>query len=136
MEKQDVIKKAYQDAGVDWELVKDYVDDNGWINIAHHTFTDEVFNLIKSFLRECDIKGALEYRPKSLAGIEDNNGWITIEGEDTNILPTEKGDYFGLYPDGSISCFFFNPEDDFDRELFLTELTHWQPIIKPSKPLY
>lgn len=73
------------------------------------------------------------YRPKSLSGIEKNQNWkrIDIEG-----LPAEKGDYFGYYPDGSISCFWFNPDDDFDRDLFSTELTHYQEITKPKPPIF
>ena len=135
--KEQKIKEAY---GEHWESMKEFVDENGWLMSSTFLKTNsrlyreigKVFRNIKTEFK----KNSFDYRPKQLSGIENNNGWISMEGEITNILPTEKGDYFGLYPDGTISCFFFNPEDDFDRELFLTELTHYQPIIKPNPPIY
>lgn len=142
MTKQEKIQEAYIAAGVDWEAVKEYVDEDGWCKWVIKTPKDMVRNFLdnKDLYDKSSKNEPMAFktfvRPKSLRGIEDNAGWINMEGEDVNILPTEKGDYFGLYPDGTISCFFFNPEDDFDRELFLTELTHYQPIVKPSLPLY
>lgn len=132
--KETKIKEAYESAGVDWEQVKEYVDNNGWLDISPSNFSNELFTTLKPFLRGCNTKGALEYSPKSLSGIETNNGWITIESEKD--LPNETDSYFVLYKTGDIICHHFSPNSDFDRILFLEEFTHYQPIVKPKPPIY
>lgn len=68
--KQEAIKKAY---GEHWETVKDYVNENGYIN---RDLYREIYGNLKSAGR--NVVDMLA-RPKSLQGIEYNNGWIKIE---------------------------------------------------------
>lgn len=132
MKKQEKIQEAY---GEYWEAVKSFVDtEDGWC-------TDKYYNKI-----DCPLpKGNIEYeskyirvddgermvdvyqwRPKSLQGIEDNNGWIKV-GED-NIIPYD-GDLWGVMKNGDI--FSFSENDFIAKGL----LTHYQPIIKPQLPI-
>lgn len=79
----------------------------------------------------------IKFRPKSLKGIENNNGWIKIESEKD--LPTDDT----MYRSG-----FFKKDGEFyqDNNLFnlkttlqaLTQnhYTHYQLINKPESPLY
>jgi len=141
--KANAIKVAY---GEHWQTVEMEVDENGWFSSG--TTDRQVFeHQLRSIGIDAsmiDQKGVLDpvtwnktkfMRPKSLRGIEDNNGWTKIETNASN-LPNEMGDFFGLFPDGTISCFWFNPDDNFDIDLFTNELTHYQPIIKPQPPIY
>lgn len=132
--KEQVIKNAYISAGVDWEQVKEYVDNNGWLDISPSNFSNELFTTLKPFLRGCNTKGALEYSPKSLSGIENNNGWITIESEKD--LPPD-GHYWTINKNGEINA---SPklvdETCNDNQYWLSTFTHYQPILKPKPPIY
>lgn len=74
------------------------------------------------------------FRPKSLQGIETNNGWIKIESEDD------------LPKDYEISYHAWNSESDRDyyvtnmwtiiNRYHLGSVTHYQPIEKPKPPIY
>ena len=70
--KQEAIKKAY---GEYWEAVKDFVDENGWID-----FLEDIQRIMYFFHDSDNIEVFKStWRPKSLQGIENNNGWIKIE---------------------------------------------------------
>lgn len=79
------------------------------------------------------------FRPKSLLGIENNNGWVKINRESD--LPNEDFDCFiidkikGLitgqwkqYPDEA--------EDKRARTYWIKNATHYKLIKKPKMPLY
>jgi len=128
MEKQEVIKKAY---GEHWETVKDYVYENGWF---------EVKKVVGSFWEtklELDVvESPRRVRPKSLQGIENNNGWIKIESEAD--LPKEEVDYWCINM-GVLEHLTFYQGKFYDESHSynpITYITHYQPIQKPLKPLY
>jgi hypothetical protein len=76
-------------------------------------------------------------RPKSLHGIETNNGWIKIESEAD--LPKEKGDYWCIDRFVNVNPYatFFDPESFISlNERWMHRYTHYQPIIKPQPPIY
>jgi len=70
----------------------------------------------------------LIYRPKSLQGIETNNGWIRLQGI-ANEITTDK-DIYILNKLGEIEI---NLSGDY---LEIGYATHYQPIIKPQPPIY
>lgn len=72
MTKQEAIKKAYGDF---WEQVKEYVSENGWCNSYWNT---RVFFNADTMPKQNPVR----WRPISLNGIDNNNGWIKIESED------------------------------------------------------
>lgn len=138
--KEEKIREAY---GGYWEIVKYFVDQNGFI-WEYSIFSKTKNNLLENI--ECENK-LLKYsevgnspmfylRPKSLQGIENNNGWIKIESEDD--LPKE-GHYWVFTKKGEIIDspkysdyeFMFN-----DNKYWLENFTHYKPIQRPEKPIY
>lgn len=91
MTKIDVIKRAYEDAGVDWDKISRKVDDNGFADMyyVNPIFTNLAGNDIESM--DADDKHCRFWRPITLKGIETNNGWTRIESEKD--LPMEEGTY-------------------------------------------
>lgn len=138
MTKEDKIKQSY---GEHWEIVKDYVDENGWIkddkkalryHLVYEVFKDKMDIEITSF--------SPKVRLKSLQGIENNNGWINIESEDD--LPKQTNNLWLLANDGSLIlgkwCIFQKIFKTTSGNNFDTDgvfFTHYQPIIKPDLPL-
>lgn len=126
--KQESIKKAY---GEYLEEVRRCIDEKGWCS----------FNLKKYFKEDLiDSKvyrDKLLYRPKSLQGIENNNGWIKIESEDD--LPKE-----GMHHSILLDSDCINGYRNYDVIVFYEvnsryrkkEISHYKPIEKPLKPLY
>jgi hypothetical protein len=141
MSKEEKIKEAY---GQYWEKVKDFVDENGYIDgvmiknkigIVPNNFIEKFQPLVSMF------------RPKSLQGIENNNGWIKIESESD--LPTCDGEYFVNAKGINNNKQFFirswlNAKKDFNDNWVFTEYpkewlelySHYQPITKPKPPIY
>ena len=85
-------------------------------------------------------------RPKSLRGIENNNGWIKIESE--NDLPKDKSidvivdskPYQGFIYEANCGLFCcienrYN-QNELSEIIEANLITHYQPIFKPAIPLY
>ena len=122
--KQEAIKKAYSEY---WENVKDYVDENGWIDNNISKFT---FGQLKNL--DLEYKNDVLFRPKSLQGIENNNGWVKIESE-ADLPNNEK---VWIYTSNNrvlisskavLNWVLKNPDN---------KITHYQPIEKPKPPIY
>ena len=126
--KQEAIKNAY---GECWEKVKDYIDNDGYIDNSIPKFT---FGQVKNL--DLEYKNDVLFRPKSLQGIENNNGWIKIESEKD--LPKVSGLYFGKdYEFGTDMMYFdFETKKWEDSNGYLQNVTHYQPIKKPKPPIY
>ena len=73
------------------------------------------------------------FRPKSLQGIETNNGWICIESEED--LPKEKCVLL-VYPEFENQFVFHFYNDKKCKETLMKNHTHYQPIEKPKPPIY
>ncbi len=123
MTKQEKIQEAY---GKYWEVVYEYVDKNGWCSAYWKTKT----YFQTEFTSE-------KWRPKSLTGIEDNNGWIKIESEDD--LPKE-----GMHHSILLDSDCINGYKNYDVIVFYEvnsryrkkEISHYKPIEKPKPPIY
>jgi hypothetical protein len=130
MTKEEIIKNAYVQY---WDKVKNNVDENGWCDGSYNlTYLDLELNMDDCEFLNFDSSDI--WRPISLKGIDDNNGWIKIESKDD--LPN-CGNYWVVYKDGKIS----DLSKDFDLVLedddyWLKNVTHYQPINKPISPLY
>lgn len=126
--KQEAIKKAYAEY---WEYVKNNIDENGYLNEYFLSKNS------KTIFNNPEIKNkifGLRYSniPKSLIGIETNNGWIRIESEAD--LPKE-GYYFVAKNKTVIETSYFMPDNDFSL-IEWRNITHYQPIEKPKPPIY
>lgn len=141
--KEEVIKEAW---GKYWdnmphELKEISINNNGWIQGrdciqylgVDFSYSDELDTDMLHY-------GVSKQRPKSLQGIEDNNGWIRIESEED--LPKDVGSYLIQYEFKSghkaITCVDFDGQTFWHfGSIFRIELvTHYQPIVKPKPPLY
>lgn len=120
--KQEIIKQAY---GEHWGKVCEYVDEKGWC----HGYWNicEVLNGISKPRSQ-----GTKWRPKSLEGLEDNNGWINIESYQD--LPKETGHYW-VKRGREISVNYIIVPESF-HSCFLANLTHYKPIEKPKPPIY
>jgi len=122
--KLEVIKKAY---GEYWEQVKDFVDENGWCDY-HEWFKVIGHKIDYIFSKDFRI------RPKSLSRIENNNGWIRIE-EDGSNLPKESGDYWFYTIHKQVVMRSYHPSYNL-HERYANTYTHYQAIVKPLPPIY
>ena len=111
MTKEEVIKEAY---GKYWEQVKGFVDENG------------------RFLKY--------FRPISLDGIENNNGWIKIESEED--LP-KKTIYYNVLRNRMFQNAryagnnrWFTQGRDYPLTTEKSEITHYRIIEIPEPPIY
>jgi len=135
MTKEELIKESYLEY---WEQLEPAVQkralsSNGWLH------WDDIVN-DNGALTDCiDMDRDIDYyRPKSLRGIEHNNGWIKIN--DKSDLPKEYKSYWCLTYNGDVKILRFDPEFkewfyECNRGLMFT-VTHYQPIIKPKPPIY
>ncbi|OPC51499.1 hypothetical protein BAY06_03995 [Elizabethkingia anophelis] len=139
--KEQAIKAAY---GEHWGKVKDYVNENGWCDFKA-VFGDigngkGLEGIELETVDNYDPKYCYWKRPKSLSGIENNNGWTRIESEED--LP--KDDYFGdLFEVGFLDesgffhherkrCSFKSLKWMYEKKL----ITHYQPVQVPKPPIF
>lgn len=116
--KQQAIQEAY---GEYWETVKDFVTSQGWCKAFWNLF--EVLDGITNPKSE----GTL-WRPKSLQGIENNNGWIKIESEED--LPKEQETFHVVLKNGNVYMRTFVNKASF------SDVTHYQQFKKPKPPIF
>lgn len=138
MTKQELIKQAYAEV---WDILPADQQEcafkyNGWISV--HEFkigydeSGKILNNIlyrisrkKDSLLQCD---QFAYRPKTLKGLENNNGWNCIN--DQPIPEDVSNNNVVLYfSDGSTR--------KFNEEFSLFEyVTHWRIVNELPKPLF
>ena len=125
--KEEVIQSAYDGEKYDW-------DENGWLTYGVDENSEFGYEPFGDYETRNHVDGVYEWRPKSLQGIENNNGWISINSESD--LPSEKGAYW-------VACrnhIYENPrtqeEIQFDYKVDSTFYTHYQKINKPLPPLH
>ena len=123
MTKEEKIKEAY---GEYWEIVKNYLDEYGWCRI----FGKDQFAELEGY--DKDNSNEINWRPKSLQGIENNNGWIKIEEK----LNTKWNDSFDIVFTDKGNIYTYATYCNFSSIYELEKITHFQQIIKPNKPLY
>jgi len=115
-----------------------HANKDGWISSESLEYVNAYHGLRceKEAKKEDDV---CYWRPKSLQGIENNNGWIKIESEDD--LPKQENNLWLLLSDGSCILGDYNIfQKKFRHRLEGVctddEVTHYQPIEKPQPPLY
>lgn len=129
--------------------IKSEIENNGWlIKYSYNPFVDEVYIDRKELLDIEDVfhfktyhaGNEISVRPKSLSGIEDNNGWISIESEED--LPKEKISY-EVWRNGSESRAtyagsyrWFVPHNDFPKTTKVAGITHYVEPIKRQPPIF
>lgn len=139
MTKEEKIKEAY---GNHWDFFKEKVNENGWIKDRDFWGVwPEDMNKINWQTTDHENDYYDTRRPLSLKGIENNNGWITINSKLD--LPIVRGYYFVIMH-GKKTIMGYNPEYQkwiggghyyFEPHENL-KLTHYQPINFPNDPIY
>jgi hypothetical protein len=137
MSKLQVIKKAYST-----EYSKCKPDRNGWTYQGKQFCPDT--ELFKSGVKietksvEREYNGTnIKWRPKSLNGLENNNGWIPIKDfnlklKECHIKLKFDGDEFVALFVSHKNCFV-----DFDSQQYsLDAVECFIPIVKPKSPHY
>jgi hypothetical protein len=128
MTKEEKIQEAYKPH---YEDIKNYIDDDGWCLYA---FGEHIEIGVSPF-GEYDIKCYKYWRPKSLQGIENNNGWIKIESEKD--LPITDVDCHIVYNNNLMSfAVWDNLLKGFYIGIVKQNPSHYQPIIKPQPPIF
>jgi hypothetical protein len=139
MTKQEAIQKAY---GKHWEIMKDNIDDNGY-----YSWTDTKSFFSIDNLDFTTSKDGLKLIPKSLQGIENNNGWIKIESEEDLPKNSDDIEFFVAFKENTSfivsTRVFYKGKFVNDYQINIQEYddlheqpTHYQPIIKPEPPIY
>lgn len=128
MTKEEVIKEAYIEY---WEQLSDSakfhaLNNNGWLHYNHILFANGT--LLDCIEMDC-LSNIDTFRPKSLQGIENNNGWIRIESEAN--LPKETGYYHVINKKGKYFRKRYLKHMDSQNEKW-KQVTYYQPIIKPN----
>ena len=128
--KQEALIKAYGKAFnlIDKDVILRIFESEGWTREVNESWLKNTIGIDLEF-------NGIYCRPKSLQGIENNNGWISIESEkDLKELPKTYQSYHGAFNE-------FIYDTTFNYQTLLKkyaekELTHYQPIIKPNRPIY
>ena len=115
--KIELIKEAYGDH---FEACKP--DENGWTR----AFLVSPFSLeIPKGEYECKGQDVMiRWRPISLKGLEDNNGWTSVKEYG---LPKDQGDYWVIEL-GKAHTFRFNPNRKESVSAWTKRFTHWKPL--------
>lgn len=132
MTKQEKIQEAY---GEYWDLVKDFIDENGFCHKRRKIMFAEIEKSIE--IVKDHPNNLYPFRPKSLQGIEDNNGWIKIENNE--VILNDREWYFTeeMNVGSKISVLQYCLKSK--GFLFMGSkqwITHYQPIQKPKPPIY
>lgn len=133
--KQEAIKKAYERIG--YIELFELANNVGWVTVKSGQYDIPIFERLNVNNEKVFI------RPKSLTGFSDNNGWIRIEPDGSN-LPTDDGNLNHSY-----SVFDIKNSDEEDMtylmkthangviQLFKQDrITHYKPIKEEPKPVY
>lgn len=131
MTKEEKIKEAWRS---NYNEFSEYIDSDGWARYPHFQKQEMIEDV-----RPIEFRSqGTDFRPKSLQGIETNNGWIKIESEDD--LPKEHDELFEVG--------LLDNQGNFNHEkkrcsgksvkwMWVNKLiSHYQPIIKPKPPIY
>jgi hypothetical protein len=133
--KFEAIKKAY---GEYWDYFKTRHNENGWCFFSISEFyTHAIFREIPMDYHPSD---RFLFRPESLSGIEDNNGWIRIK-EDGSNLPKEHFQVLAIAninPNKPFTLWYFPESDTFENDMGyfkFAEISHYK-IIDFILPIY
>jgi len=131
--KQKAIEVAY---GSLYEKYKESINSDGYVRFGNKGNTEYIELNTNVDFEEKEWIGYYFLRPKSLAGIEHNFNWISINSEEDLPKITHKetrdislGHVWAMRIDGFISI--INLE-----KLTHDNHSHYQPTIKPKKPIY
>lgn len=130
MTKQEAIRQVYG-------FLSEIIDNDGWAYYGVDKNSEYGIEPFGEYETRNNKDGYYEWRPKSLQGIENNNGWIKIKTKSDLPKTRDKDDVFILDCDGRIviGCTMLLSDKEI-RNFWLATVTHYKPIIKPQLPIY
>jgi hypothetical protein len=136
MTKEEKIKEAY---GEYFNELSDIISDDGWVSF--HEDKNRLRNVFHNNENiEVSPNDNNNWRPKSLQGIENNNGWTKIETKED--LPEHWGEY-DVVIRGKIGRATYLRNDmwlvdgnDYPKKTSDHCITHYEQKIKRELPLY
>lgn len=146
MKKLEKIQEAY---GEYWDECKNYIDTDGWIKVGtfhnNEPIDFEIFGIeLESMLEDVPFGIFKEVReivrPKSLQGIEHNNGWIKINSESD--LPEQGGEYIVFRMNKKSKATYCKkdrwiiPENCYPKTTFQHGITHYREKEIIPNPIY
>ena len=136
MTRKEIIIKAWMDLNI--ETPFGICDKTGWVHGYFCNGIDDITNyygdITDKIDYDIDMSGVGKFRPKSLHGIENNNGWIKIKSEDD--LPKKRGTFWTFIEGKEVVMNTFNTFDDMEFTFDNGKVTHYKPLIKPNEPIY
>lgn len=125
MTKEEKIKEAYGGL-IDLSVL----DENGWAIYGCEDFSESGIEPFGEYETKNHIAGVYNWRPKSLQGIENNNGWIKIESEKI-LFEKPENCLFEWYN-------IFDKRYDVGEHFNYGVFTHFKVIPEPKQelPLY
>lgn len=131
MTKEGIIKEAY---GELFNTHSHLIDSEGWLNNSNEN--DYLTMGETDFLGETDFKNNTWFRPKSLSGIEYNNGWTTLNSIDDFPKTDKTIQLWFMTKSGHITQNNWN--NKFTHKVFgyLKVYSHFQVVIEPNPPIY
>lgn len=130
--RETVIRQAYEKIGLAWDQIKDHIDEDAYYTGNSDILNDYQFH--KSCPLGCTRKGKWANRPKTLKGIETNNGWTQIFS--AKDLPQDPGRYWFYSRKGEESIIHIPELTDKEQAEFVEKFIGWQPCQSPKKMLY
>ena len=121
MTKEDKIKESWAELGIN--ASQSTYDNDGW---CYSYFCGDIEDNYGSKTIDFDFEVG-KFRPKTLQGIEDNNGWIVLESVDD--LPKTVAFYWAEDREGNIGQVHF-------ENLTTANYVAYQPFVKPKERLY
>jgi len=79
--------------------------------------------------------GSLQWRPKSLGAIDNNNGWTRIEPDESN-LPATEAMYKVIDDSGYVRDFQWYDNEPVHELWKEYGITHYRPVTELPKPIY
>lgn len=140
--KQEAVKRAY---GEYWENVKNNLTQSNWFKskeVLGDCANTKIFSKFPNIEWECmnnyDPIYCYYFRPKSISGLENNNGWNKVTG--FTDLPKENGIYLFINKDNVIEPFVVGKSDYYGKltesEFIIRYFSYYQKIVLPNLPLY
>lgn len=131
--KQEAIAAAYLELISEEDFNSLTITENGWTDLRNdNNRIRRIFRIAKNLV--VDQKANI-WRPKSLSGIENNNGWVIIDSE----FEWDKYNEFLIFWDSvekkQIKSFKYSL-CEFQNKDYKNRFTHYQAIQKPLPPIY
>jgi hypothetical protein len=132
MTKEEKITQAY---GKHYELCKP--DEDGWTKVSEYLGG---YEFLDDAIEYFDFNVSDNWRPLSLYGIENNNGWIKINSESD--LPEQGGEYIVFRMSKKSTATYCKsdrwmvPENDYPKTTFKHGITHYRKKEIIPNPIY